>query len=107
MCEHRASDRWSRFWGWAVVVWTVSFAVPEAVGLIRVGPEATLSHFLQRRAGVLEPCSHTPLGRFVVVTVGLWLIAHLGWGLAGWAPPPLRRCQTATRHLTTTESACT
>lgn len=83
MCEHRGRDPWSRLWGRILVAWIVSFLVPEVVGLIRVGPEATLSHYLQRRAGVLEPCRHTPLGRFVILTACAWLAAHIGWGKFG------------------------
>ena len=83
MCTHRGRDRWSRLWSRLCIAWVVSFIVPEVYGLIRVGPEATLSHYLQRLSGSAVPCRHTTLGRTVVCAFSLWLAAHIGWSRFG------------------------
>ena len=86
MCHHRAVSRWRKWWGRFGATFGLTFLVAEIYGLITVGPEATWSHDLQCRAGTNERCPHTPLGRFVIVTVCAWGAAHLGWGRcgAGW-----------------------
>lgn len=84
MCDHRAKGGFGRAWSLLVTSWLVSFFAVEIYGLITVGSDATLSTFLRRRAGLLEPCRHSLTGRTVIVAVGLWLIAHLGWGRWGF-----------------------
>jgi hypothetical protein len=83
MCDHRVSGRHGRLW----TVWASaalgSFTVLEVYGLITEGPDATLSTYLRRRAGLLEPCAHSTLGRAVILAFAGWLAAHLGWGRVG------------------------
>lgn len=86
MCTHRAVSRWHRFWSWFARIALVGFLAPEMYGLATVGPDATFSAFCWHSIGLREPCRHTPLGRTAIVAVGLWLIAHLGWGRLGFAP---------------------
>lgn len=86
MCSHRTAGRYGRLWtAWASAA-LGSFAVIEAYGLITEGPDATLSTYLRRRAGLLEPCVHSRLGRAAVLTFCAWLAAHIGFGRLGVAP---------------------
>lgn len=88
MCNHRAVNRWQRFWDRFGLSFLLSFLAAEIYGLITVGPEATWSESLRRRAGLLEPCRHSSTGRFVIVTFAVWLGAHLGWGFFGLSGKP-------------------
>lgn len=86
MCSHRASGRYGRIWtAWASAA-IGSFAVIEVCGLITDGPDSTLSTYLRRRAGLLEPCVHSRLGRAAILCFSAWLAAHLGFGRLGFAP---------------------
>lgn len=107
MCTHRVTSRWGRIWDVYTGVVVAGFVAIETYGLLTEGSEATYSHTWQTMVGAIVPCRHTLVRRGLVITIAVWLVAHLGFGKAGWAPPQMRRCQTATRHLTTTESACT
>lgn len=87
MCSHRVAGRYGRMW----TAWTSaavgSFAVLEVYGLIADGPDATLSTYLRRRAGLVEPCAHSRMGRLAILGFAAWLGAHLGFGRLGIAPP--------------------
>jgi hypothetical protein len=86
VCNHKTAGRWGRIWtAWAYTA-AGSFAALEAYGLVTEGPDATLSIYLRRRAGLLEPCAHSRLGRLAIVGFSGWLAAHLGWGRFGIAP---------------------
>lgn len=91
MCSHKALTRWHLFWRRLLTVYAVGFLAPEIYGLLTVGPDATCSAFFWHSLGTKESCRHTSLGRIVIVSVGLWLIAHLGFGKLGAAPPRKRR----------------
>ncbi|HEY9415058.1 MAG TPA: hypothetical protein VIQ30_09895 [Pseudonocardia sp.] len=86
MCTHRTAGRWHTTWTSWLALSIGSFAALEVYGLVSEGADATLSHHLRRRAGLLEPCPHTRLGRAAVVGFSAWLAAHIGFGRCGWAP---------------------
>lgn len=95
MCSHRSRGHFDRMWSRLIAAWLSSFAVAEIYGLVAVGPEATLTYHLRRRAGLLEPCRHSTAGRLVILAFSAWLAAHLGYGRFGVAPPArLHRCHT-------------
>jgi hypothetical protein len=83
LCSHKTIGRWNTRWS----IWSSaavgSFAVLEVYGLVTEGPDATLSTFLRRRAGLIEPCAHSAIGRVAILAFAGWLAAHLGWGKAG------------------------
>lgn len=93
MCNHRALTRWHKFWARLMAVYAVGILVPEVYALVTVGPDASCSGWWWHSLGTREPCRHSRAGRTVIVTVGLWLIVHLGWGRGGFALPrwPFRR----------------
>lgn len=104
MCHHRSVGKWRKWWAaWSLTVLS-TFLTAEIIGLVTVGPEATLSYDIQCRAGTDEPCPHTALGRLVIVAFFAWATAHLGWGRfgAGWLFNFCRRF----RRPTSGGSAC-
>ncbi len=95
MCTHRTAGRWHTTWTAWLALSIGSFAALEVYGLVSEGADATLSHHLRRRAGLIEPCAHSRLGRLAICAFAAWLAAHLGFGRLGIAPAPRRhRCHS-------------